>query len=203
MPFQRPPHARFVLASALAAAGVVLTAASCSGHITPLGPEPGPTPTVVALPPVRVQFYKLGSPIILQVMQSQSAAGTGGCVAGLVTVFLPPGAAPMPCFRPVGTPVTITSAGLSAVSKPPRLPGQPAQPVSYGFDVAVPQAQVAAVTALIKHAYDSHGALGVSAGGKLWEAPQVDQSFSGQVLQIELVSKDQALELYRLLVSAG
>jgi hypothetical protein len=66
--------------------------------------------------------------------------------------------------------------------------------------VSVPAAQVAAVTALIKQAYDSHGALGVSVDGTLWEAPQVLQPFSGQQLQISLLSRSQAVQLYRLLV---
>lgn len=69
--------------------------------------------------------------------------------------------------------------------------------------VGVPTAQVPAVTALITRAYDSHDALGVSAGGKLWEALQVSQPFSGQQLQIALLSKNQALQLYRLLIPPG
>ena len=73
MPFQRPPRPLSVLASALAAAGVVLAVAGCS-HITPLGPDPAP----VSLPPAR----DLGSPIIMQVMRSQPPTPTGRCPAG-------------------------------------------------------------------------------------------------------------------------
>ena len=47
----------------------------------------------------------------------------------------PPSAslAPTPCYRPSGTPVTITSAAVSSVftSRPP--PGQPKEPALYGF----------------------------------------------------------------------
>jgi hypothetical protein len=111
----------------------------------------------------------------------------------------------MPCYRAAGTPVTITAAAVSAVSTvrptPPR--GKPAQPTSYGFMVGVPAAQVAAVTALIKQAYDAQGALGVSVDGKLWEASQVAQPFSGQQLQIDLLSRSQAVQLYHLLVPAS
>jgi hypothetical protein len=111
----------------------------------------------------------------------------------------------MPCFQPAGSTVTITTAAVSSVSpsRPPSPPGQAAQPVSYGFIVGVLPAQVAAVTALIKQAYDARAALGVTVGGKLWEAPQVLQPFPGQQLQIALQSRSQALQLYHLLVLSG
>jgi hypothetical protein len=135
-------------------------------------------------------------------MRGESPAAAGGCPPGLVGVFLPPGAAPMPCYRPVGEPVTITAATLSQVSAFPQSPppGQPSQPASYGFMVGVPADQVSAVTALIAQAYHSRAALGVTVDGKLWEAPQVAQPFSGQQLQIALLSRTQALQLYGLLV---
>ncbi len=68
MPCQRPPRPLSVLASALAAAGLVLAVAGCS-NITPLGPDPAP----VSLPPAR----DLGSPIIMQIMRSQPPTPTG------------------------------------------------------------------------------------------------------------------------------
>lgn len=203
MPFQAPPRRQCALASVVAAAAIVLTVAGCS-HITPLGPMGGPKPTpgAVRATPLGI-VSKLGSPIILQVMHGQPATGTGGCLAGQVQVSLPPGAAPMPCYQPVGAPVTITTAAVSPVStyRPAPPPGQPAQPVSYGFMVGVLPAQVTTVTALIKQAYDSRGALGVSVDGKLWQAPQVAQPFPGQQLQVDLLSRNQALQLYRLLVA--
>jgi hypothetical protein len=69
--------------------------------------------------------------------------------------------------------------------------------------VGVPATQVVAVTALITRAYDSQGALGVSVAGKLWTAPQVLEPFPGRQLQIALPSRNQALQLYRLLVPFG
>ncbi len=107
MPFHPRPRPSSVLASVLAAAGLVLTVASCS-HLTPLGPDAPAT-----LPPPR----HLGTPIILQVMRSQPATAAGGCPAGWVEIPMPTGSPPIasPCYRPVGTPVTITSAGLSPV----------------------------------------------------------------------------------------
>jgi hypothetical protein len=196
-----------VLVGVLAAAGIMLALAGCD--VTPLGPTQarGPTSTVEATPvgsPQLVRLYTLASPIIVQVMRSQSPPATGACPVGQVEVSLPPGAAPMPCFRPVGTTVTLTTAGLSQVSTDQQAPaaGQP-QPASYGFVVAVQAAQVAAVTALITQAYDSHAALGITVDGKLWEAPQVLQAFSGQQFQISLQSRNQAVQLYDLLVPPG
>jgi hypothetical protein len=221
MPVQRPPYPRPLLASALAAAGIVLAIAGCS-HITPLGPDRAPA----SLPPPR----HLGSPIIVQVIRSQPPTATGRCPAGWVAASLPAGGgphhtvaraapvvperasasptpptppAPIICYRPAGTPVTITSAAVSSVLtyRPP--PGQVKGPDLYGFIVAVHGADVAAVTAVIRQAYDSGDAVGISVAGKLWEAPQVRQPFPGQHLQITLLSKKQARRLYRILVPSG
>jgi hypothetical protein len=238
MPAQRPPRAWPALASALAAAGLVLTVASCTGHITPLGPDAAAT-----MPPPR----HLGSPITVQVMRVQPPNSTGGCPAGWAAVSLPAGggpsvavgavpvgrprrvvpqgtsappaplppaaspaplppaaaAAPTPCYRPSGTPVTITSAAVSSVLtyRPP--PGQPKGPDLYGFIVAVPGADVAAVTAVIRQAYHLGGAVGISVAGKLWQAPQVQAPFPGQRLQITLLSKVQARQLHHILIPSG
>jgi hypothetical protein len=221
MPLQRPPRPLTVLASALAAAGVALSVASCS-QITPLGPDAAP----VTMPPP----HHLGSPIIVQVMRVQPPTATGGCPAGWAAVSLPPGGgpiasiaravpagrprrvvpqgassapAPTPCYRPAGTPVTITSAAVSSVFtyRPP--PGQPNGPDLYGFIVAVPGADVAAVTAIIRQAHATGGAVGISVAGKLWQAPQVQRPFPGQRLQITVLSRNQARQLHHILVPAG
>jgi hypothetical protein len=225
MPFQRRPGRLSVLASALAAAGLVLALAGCSSNITPLGPDPAQ----VSLPPAR----NLGSPIIMQLMRSQPPAVTGGCPAGSVALFgsepnvlrvvrfagprvqiraskgasSPPTPTPAPtpatppagvaCYVPVGTPVTITSAAVSAITTYPHRPG----PASYGFAVAFPIADVAALTADIRQAYDSGDALGMSVAGKLWQAPQPRRRFIAlRGEQINLLSRNQAFQLYRLLV---
>jgi hypothetical protein len=244
MPLLCPPRPLPVLASALAAAGLVLAAAGCS-QFTPLGPNQAPA----AMPPAR----HLGSPIIVQVMHVQPPNSTGGCPAGWAAVSLPAGggprvaagavpvgrprrvvpqggsaspappppsaspappppsaapappppSAPTPCYRPAGTPVTITSAAVSSVLtyRPP--PGQAKGPDLYGFIVAVPGADVTAVTAVIRQAYDTGGAVGISVAGKLWQAPQVRAPFPGQHLQITLLSRNQALQLHRILIPSG
>lgn len=217
MPPTRPMP---VLTSVLAAAGLMLAVVGCSGHITPLNANPQPP----SMPPPR----QLGSPVIVQVMRSQPVTATGGCPAGWAAAVLPPGGGPhhvsiavpvnasapaaspgpLPgpgagtCYRPVGATVTITTAAVSAVyiSRPP--PGQNG-PDTYGFTVAVPAADVAAVTALINQAYNSGDALGVSVAGQLWQAPQVAGPFPGQQLQISLLSRNQARQLYRLLVPSA
>src|ERR1700722_17473 len=137
-PAAPPPRPLSVLASALAAAGLMLAVAGCS-HVTPLGPGPAP----VSLPPAR----DLGSPIVVQVMRSQPPTPAGECPAGSIALFgsepnvlraaaassrpvqagtgstatlAPTATPPVPpagvaCYRPVGTPVTITSAAVSSV----------------------------------------------------------------------------------------
>jgi len=193
MPCQLPSRALSVLASALAAVGLVLAVAGCS-NITPLGP--GPTPA--SLPPAR----HLGSPIIVQVMRTQPPTPTGRCPAGYIALSTPGSGGT--CYRRLGTPVTITSAAVSSVSMNPSAPsaGQAKGATSYGFIVAVPAADVAAVTAVIKQAYDARGALALNIASRTWEAPRVDQPFSGQQIQISLPSRTQALQLHRILVPA-
>jgi hypothetical protein len=177
------PRISSVLASVLTAASIMLTVASCS-HVTPLGPDAAPT-----MAPSR----HLGSPIILQVMRSRPAPATGKCPAGYVPLSAPGSAGT--CYRKLGSPVTITSAAVSSASAQ-------GQPAVYVFRVAVPAADEAPVTAVIKQAYDARGALAVSVDGKTWTAPRVLQPFTGQQMQISLPSRKQALRLYRLLVPA-
>ena len=113
----------------------------------------------------------------------------------------PPGpTAGVACYRPVGTAVTITSAGVSAVTTDRNHPG----PASYGFVVAFPTANVPALTALIQQAYDAGDAIGMSVAGKLWQAPQTRLRFNAlRAEQINLLSRNQAVQLYRLLVPSG
>jgi hypothetical protein len=224
MPFQCQSRPLSVLASALAAVGLVLAVAGCS-HITPLGQDPPP----VNLPPAR----DLGSPIMMQIMRSQPPTPTGRCPAGSVALFgsepnvpraavassrpvqagtgstatpTPSPATPLApparvtCYRPVGRPVTITSAAVSSVTTNRNQPG----PAWYVFVVAFPTADVPALTALIRQAYDSGDAVGMSVAGQLWQAPQPRRKFNAlRAEQINLLSRNQALQLYRLLVPSG
>jgi hypothetical protein len=166
----------------------------------------------------------------MQVMRSQPATPTGECPAGSVALFglepnvlrlaqassrpvqmgtgsTPTAAAPggpggpgVSCYRPVGSPVTITSAAVSSVTTYPHQPG----PASYGFVIAFPDADVPALTADIQQAYDSGDVVGMSVAGKLWQAPQVRRRFAAlRAEQINLLSRTQALQLYRLLVPSG
>ena len=223
MPCQLPRRPLPVLASGLAAAGLVLAVAGCS-NVTPLGPDPAP----VSLPPAR----DLGSPIIMQIMRSQPPTPAGRCPAGSIALFgsepnvprtavasgrpvqagagstatptpaATPAAPPagVACYRRVGTPVTITSAAVSSVTTNRNQPG----PACYEFVVAFPAADVTALTALIRQAYDSGDAVGMSVAGKLWQAPQTRRKFNAlRAEQINLLSRTQASQLYRLLVPPG
>jgi hypothetical protein len=183
LPVQFSPRPAPVLASALAA-GIMLALGGC-GQVSPVGPEGAAAP-----PAIR----RLGSPIILQVMRTQPATVSGKCPAGYAGLSDPGSAGT--CYSKLGTPVTVTSAGLSPVSAQ-------GQSAVYGFAVAVPAGDVAAVTAAIKQAYDVHGALAIDVEGKIWSAPQVLAAFSGQQLQIALPGKGEALELHRILAPSG
>jgi hypothetical protein len=70
--------------------------------------------------------------------------------------------------------------------------------------VAFPAADVPALTALIRQAYNAGDAVGMSVAGKLWQAPQTRRRFNAlRAEQVNLLSRNQALQLYRLLVPSG
>jgi hypothetical protein len=226
MPCQPPPRSLSVLASVLTAAGLVLAVAGCS-HVTPLGPEPAPA----SLPPARdlgspisMQIMRgqpptptgqcpAGSidlsgsepnvPRIAVALGRPVPVGTGSAATPPpadkpATPPAPP--AGVACYRPVGTPVTITSAAVSSVTTNRNQPG----PAWYVFVVAFPTADVSALTALIRQAYNAGDAVGMSVAGKLWQAPQPRHGFNAlRAEQINLLSRNQAFQLYRLLVPSG
>lgn len=183
MPFHRWPRPSFVLASMLAA-GLILTVASCS-HITPIGPA--------ATAP---QPRHLRSPFVLEAVRSQPSSPAGGCPAGSVALSGGPGQ----CYRKFGTPVTITSAAVSShLPTPP--PGQ--ETPQYGFIITVPAADQAALTAVTTTAANAHGYLSISVGGRTWLLARVLQPFTSPHFEITFPSRNQVLQLQRLLVPSG
>ena len=173
-----------VLASVLAAAGIVLAVASCS-TITPLGPSGPSSVAPPALPPP-----PLRSPFTLEAVRIQAPASAGGCPSGSVALSGGPGQ----CYRQLGTPVTITSAYVgSVVTGTHHIP-----PGQYGFWVTLPAADLPAMHALTTAAYDAQGFLGISVAGQTWLLPRVRAPFTGP-LEMVLPAKDQVLLLHRLL----
>jgi hypothetical protein len=191
MSFEFRPRPAPVLAGLLAA-GLMLTVAGCG--VTPLGPDAAAT----APPPSHLR-----SPIVLRAMSVQLPTPAGGCPAGFTMISVPgnPGA----CVRPLDAPVTITSAAVSSVSSfQPRTPsGQAAGPPAYQIMITLPAADVAAATAVVTTAYDSRGGVDFSVAGRSWGLPMVLRPFRSQQLSVALPSKNQALQLYHLLVPSG
>lgn len=207
MPFQPLCRSSSVLASMLAAAGLVLTLAGCSGHVTPLGPMP-PQPS------------HLATPIVLQAVRTQPATPAGKCRAGYVTLPEPGNPGPGLCYRKFGTPVTFTSAAVMpgpvatrvanpapaapAGSPPPSPASQPASASGpAGLVIALPAANRAALTAVTTTAYNSRGAIAITVAGKTWALPQVLTPITGGRFEIVLPSRSQALRLQRTLVPSG
>jgi hypothetical protein len=201
MPYQRP-RLRSALASVLAAAGIGLAAASCAGHITPLGPD-----RAAAMP----QPHHLRSPLILQDMRTQGlVAPPGGCPAGWVTLS-------GGCYRKTGTPVTITSAAVSPVFsfRPPPPPGQQAPPVQYGFSITVPAADVPALAAVLATAPGPPGPPtasavtsatpipAISVAGRTWILLGYSTPSAGGEFDVTLPSRNQAFQLQRMLAASG
>ena len=178
------PRLPSVLASALAAAAIVLAVASC-GNIAPLGPS-GPSsvaPPAQPPPPLR-------SPFILEAVRIQAPTSAGGCPSGSVALSGGPGQ----CYGQLGTPVTITSAYVgSVVTGTSHIP-----PGQYGFWVTLPAADMPALHALTTAAYNAQGFLGISVNGQTWLLPRVRAPFTGP-LEMVLPAKDQVLLLHSLL----
>jgi hypothetical protein len=207
MPFRPPPRLPAAVARVLAA-GLMLTAASCS-HLTPLGPDAAAT---LPLP------HHLRSPFVLQVVRVPSPAPVGFCPSGYVT--LAGGGSPGMCYRTTGTRVTISSAAVSPVSplQLPPPPGQQAVPVQYAFWITVPAADAPALTAVTttvtgpQRPQGSQGpptasvatsALIISAAGRTWVLVGFGTRFAGRELEVALSSRNQALQLQRTLAVSG
>ena len=184
MPFPFLPRPVPVLAGALAA-GLVLAVAGCS-HITPLGPT-APQP------------QQLRTPIDLQAMGVQEfEPSTGQCPAGYTRLSAPGQSAA--CYRPLGPPVTFTSA---AVSPGPTAGPVNAPPTSYGLLIAVPAADRAELTAVTTQASNVQGAVDISVAGKVWGLPLAMAPLTRGVFTIMLPSKNQADQLQGILVPSG
>lgn len=192
MPFQRLPRLPrrpSVLASMLAA-GLMLTAAGCTGHLTPLGPGGPP------------QLRQLRSPIVLQAMRVQppTAAVAGGCPAGYAALAANPGG----CYRKIGTPVTFGSAAVSQVAsgQPKLASGQPA-PAAYVIMITVPAAGVPALTAVTTTAYKAGGGVAISVAGRIWSVLMEGRPLTGRQFPVVLSGRTQALQLQRVLAGPG
>ena len=220
MPFQLP-RPLFVLASVLTAAGVVLAVAGCS-HVTPLGPDPVP----VSLAPAR----DLGSPIVMQIMRSQLPTPAGQCPAGSIALFgsepdVPRTSAVLaqPVQGGTATPAAASAtppapgAGVACYRAPGRDPGHDhvrrrslrspptgtnrGPPGTNSWSPFPPPMLLGVDPRSSGQAYNAGDAVGISVAGKLWQAPQPRRRYNAlRAAQISLLSRTQAVQLYRLLV---
>ncbi len=89
----------------------------------------------------------------------------------------------------------------------PQIPSQPAacqDDALAGLRAILRVTRPGADVELIRQAYDSGDALGMSVAGKLWQAPQPRRKFTAlRAEQINLLSRTQAFQLYRLLVPSS
>jgi hypothetical protein len=204
MPVQRPPRPLLVLASVLAAAGLVLAAASCAGHITPLGPDQAAT-----MP----QPHHLRSPLIVQDMRTQGLVPPpGGCPAGWVTLSGGPGQ-PRQCYR---------GAARPARSPPQRSPGlliPAARPrdsrhhpsVQFSSPCPLPTSCAGAVLPTAPGPGPSTASAvtsatpipAISVAGRTWILLGYATPSAGGEFDVTLPSRNQALQLQRMLVPSG
>lgn len=170
----------------LGAAAIALLAAGCS-HDTA---APALTP---ALTPAR-------SPFVLKAVRVQPATGAGGCPAGSTALSGGPGQ----CYRQLGKPVTINSAGVG-----PVINDALGFRGLYGFWIVLPTADAATLEAITTKAADARANLAISVNGRGWLLPIPGRPFTNGQLEVfmpiaynPLSSRNkQVRELHRTLVS--
>jgi hypothetical protein len=198
-----PPRSLSVLASVLAV-GLMLTVASCS-RVTPLGPY-----AVPAVP----RPHHLRSPLVLRAVDMEPPTQLGaGCPSGYVALSGGPGQ----CYRYISGPVTVTSAAVSPVSsfQPPTPAGQQPVPTQYGFWITLPAADGSALTVVPTPPAPAGGgapvastAVGgsdftITVAGRTWVPIGFAAQSSTHQLDVDLASRNQALQLQHTLAAAA
>jgi hypothetical protein len=183
-------------------AGLVLTAAGCSQAL-PLGPAPAAVPAP----------SHLASAIVMQPGLSDPGASVSNCPAGSVVLSGPgtlsappsgtfPGSSPAApvsvCFRLLGKPVTFTSAGV-AVAEQPGGSQSVQHPAIWVVQVNLPAAEAAELAAVTTRLAGTQDQLAIIIAGQTWGMPVTLQPLTGGEFAIATQSKNQALQIQRLL----
>jgi hypothetical protein len=190
------------LAAALAA-GLAFAVAGCSQAL-PLGPAPSAPPT-----PVR-----LTSSIVMQPGLADPGVTAADCPAGSVvlsgpgvTVGQPAGSGPVSsavspspvCFRKQGAPLTFTSAGVAVYEQPAG--SQPVQhPASWQVQINLPRGEAAELAAITTKLAGTRAQLAIIIAGQTWGMPVTLQPLDRGQFVIGAQSKNQALQIQRLLI---
>ena len=191
MPSRHLPRCFSILASGLAATALGLTVAGCS-HVVPLGPDTAPT-----MPQPR----PLGSPIIMQVVVGKpSSQSAGPCPAGYAALSDRATGDTGLCYSKLGSPVTFTSAGVSMghLSNSARQ-SDGSTGAEATLMINLPAADRAALTAITTKAYRAKGYVDISVAGQTWALPEAMAPLTQGQFAISLTSKNEALQLQRLL----
>lgn len=178
-------------AASVLAAGLVFAVAGCS-NVIPLRPASAAAPTVVR---------PLAAALVMQpVLPVTDFADpqSGDCLAGSVKLSFVSAGIPGygSCYRMSGTPLTITSAGISTTTSAGISTTSGGN--GPGIWVTLPETDDAAMSALTTQAAKAGEALAVTIDGKVWAAPPVEKPFTGH-FEIPMETNGQALQVQRLL----
>jgi hypothetical protein len=186
-------------AMGIALAGLAPALAGCS-HVLPLGPAPAPTPAP----------RHLSSAIVLDPGLSQPADPPGSCPAGSVTLSGPgtPSSSPVGdpaaatsgvCFRPLGQPVTFTSAGVTMYQQPGGSQPVP-HPALWELRITLPAAEATALTTITTKVAGTQDQLAIIVAGQTWGMPLTRQPLTQGQFVILMQSRNEALQLQHLLL---
>ena len=103
------------------------------------------------------------------------------------------------CFRTLGKPVTFTTAGVAVAEQPAR--SQPApQPASWVVRINLPAAEAAELATVTTKLAGTQGQLAIIIAGQTWAMPVTLQPLTGGEFAFSAESKNQALQIQRLLI---
>ena len=132
--------------------------------------------------------------IVVKPMVGKPRTPAGGCPAGYAAISVPGVDDSGLCFRPVGTPVTFTSAEVT---------WNPGNNSVSQFVVTVPASEAAALRAVTTTAYDSQGFTDITVDGKTWELGRTFTPLVNGQFAIQIPDKSTALQLQRILVPSA
>lgn len=188
--------------AALVFACAALAVAGCSSAL-PVGPAPAVAPAP----------SRLASAIVMEPGTSDPGVPVSKCPTGTVALS-GPGAINAPsggtspvsspsgpsgvCFRPLGKPVTFTSAGVEVTEQPAG--SQPVQhPASWQVQVYLPAAEATELEAVTTKLAGTQDQLAIIIGGLTWGMPITLRPLTRGEFSISAESKNQALQIQRLL----
>jgi preprotein translocase subunit SecD len=103
------------------------------------------------------------------------------------------------CFRPLGQPVTFTSAGVTMDQQPGGSQPLP-HPAMWELRITLPTAEAAELATITTRVAGTQDQLAIIVAGQTWGMPVTGQPLTTGQFVILLHSRNEALQLQRILL---